>query len=177
MVRKYKLILLCITITLCLCLLSSAIASSDEQNTTLTKSGDMDMEDYLEFQRNLPDVVKTMPFRGLAFAATSPESQKIKMGYIDNFDVSDEKKAEYKAGLQDIWDRYPDEITKHDYLFMLELGPMIEAEAFSVYSPEEMGVIRTVDRVENESEHDNKTVIVWLLPIAFLVLYLYYVKN
>jgi hypothetical protein len=79
-----------------------------------------------------------MPFKGLAFAATRPESQAIKMKYIDNFDVSEKEKKEYKTGLQDIWNRYPDNITKDDYAFMSELGPMIEKEAFRDY--QESGV-------------------------------------
>jgi hypothetical protein len=39
-----------------------------------------------------------MPYRGLAFAATDPESQAIKMEYIDNFDVSEKEKERYKVG-------------------------------------------------------------------------------
>lgn len=128
-----------------LCLTPSAMASTEEQQTNLTKDaaqlkiealeaelgeeGMKKVADYLELQASLPDVVKCMPFRGLAFAATDPESQAIKMGYIDNFNVSETEKERYKAGLQDIWDRYPDKITKDDYAFMSELGPMIEEEA------------------------------------------------
>ena len=43
------------------------------------------------------------------------------------------KKEEYKAGLQDIWDRYPENITKDDYAFMIELGPMVEKESLKKY--------------------------------------------
>ncbi|AKB30093.1 hypothetical protein MSSIT_3374 [Methanosarcina siciliae T4/M] len=125
------------------------MASPDEQQTNQTKDaaqlkiealeaelgeeGMKEVEDYLELQASLPEVVKRMPYSGLAFAATDPESRAIKMEYIDNFDVSEKKKEEYKAGLQDIWDRYPDNITKDDYAFMSELGPMIDKEAFKKY--------------------------------------------
>ncbi|MGI5991586.1 MAG: hypothetical protein ACOX79_04895 [Methanosarcina sp.] len=142
---KDRILVLCIAIALSLCLIPSAIASTEEQQTNLTKDaaqlkiealeaelgeeGMKKVADYLELQASLPDVVKCMPFRGLAFAATDPESQAIKMGYIDNFDVSEKEKERYKAGLQDIWDRYPGKITKDDYAFMSELGPMIEEEA------------------------------------------------
>ena len=142
---KDRTIVLCIAMALSLCLIPSAMASTEEQQTNLTKDaaqlkiealeaelgeeGMKKVADYLELQASLPDVVKRMPFRGLAFAATDPESQAIKMGYIDNFNVSETEKERYKAGLQDIWDRYPDKITKDDYAFMSELGPMIEEEA------------------------------------------------
>ncbi|AAM32596.1 conserved protein [Methanosarcina mazei Go1] len=127
-------------------MIPSAMAFTEEQQTDLTKDaaqlkiealetelgeeGMKKVADYLELQASLPDVVKRMPYRGLAFSATDPESQAIKMKYIDNFDVSKEEKEKYKAGLQDIWDRYPDKITKDDYAFMSELGPMIDKEAF-----------------------------------------------
>ncbi|WP_048173829.1 hypothetical protein [Methanosarcina siciliae] len=142
-------LVLCIAAVLCLCLIPLAMASPDEQQTNQTKDaaqlkiealeaelgeeGMKEVEDYLELQASLPEVVKRMPYSGLAFAATDPESRAIKMEYIDNFDVSEKKKEEYKAGLQDIWDRYPDNITKDDYAFMSELGPMIDKEAFKKY--------------------------------------------
>ncbi|MDA0525645.1 hypothetical protein [Methanococcoides alaskense] len=113
----------------------------EELEAELGEEGMQEVDDYLTLQASLPDVVKSMPFSGLAFAATNTESQKIKMGYIDNFDVSEKEKDGYKTGLQDVWDRYPFNITKDDYPFMAELGPMIEAEAFSVYSPEELEAI------------------------------------
>lgn len=142
---KDRILVLFIAIALSLCLIPSAMASTEEQQTNLTKDaaqlkiealeaelgeeGMKKVADYLELQASLPDAVKRMPFRGLAFAATDPESQAIKMEYIDNFNVSETEKEKYKAGLQDIWDRYPDKITKDDYAFMSELGPMIDEEA------------------------------------------------
>jgi hypothetical protein len=149
MKKRDSLLIACIAMVLCLCLIPSTVASTDEQNSTpvkdpaqlkmealeaeLGEKGMKEVDDYLALQNSLPDVVKNMPFRGLAFAATNPESQTIKMKYITNLDVSDKEKEEYKVGLQDIWDRYPDKITKDDYGFMAELGPMIEKEAFIDY--------------------------------------------
>ncbi len=146
---------LSIAVALCLCLIPPAMASTEEQQTNLTKDaaqlkiealeaelgeeGMKAVKEYLELQASLPSVVKRMPYRALAFAATDPESQAIKMGYIDNFDVSEKEKERYKAGLQDIWDRYPDRITKDDYAFMSELGPMIEKEGLKKYKGKDIG--------------------------------------
>ncbi|QLC48803.1 hypothetical protein HWN40_00170 [Methanolobus zinderi] len=146
--KKNGTLIICIAVMLCICLIPTSTASNAEENIVvkdaaqlkmesleaeLGEKGLVEVENYLTLQASLPEVVKNMPFRGLAFAATKPESQIIKMKYIDNFDVSDKEKEEYKAGLQDIWDRYPDKITKDDYEFMAEIGPMIEKEAFSDY--------------------------------------------
>jgi len=159
---------LCIAMALCLFLMPSAMASTEEQQTNQTKDasqlkiealeaelgeeGMKKVADYLELQASLPDVVKRMPYRGLAFAANDPESQAIKMGYIDNFDVSEQKKEEYKAGLQDIWDRYPDNITKDDYAFMIELGPMIDKEAFKKYQDQDYS-----NNSDSESDNDSSS--------------------
>lgn len=137
-------------------LISPAMASTEElQNTTAKDGAQLKIEAleaelgeegmkkvaaYLELQASLPDVVKRMPYRALAFAATDPESQAIKMGYIDNFSVSESEKERYKIGLQDIWDRYPNNITKDDYAFMSELGPMIEKESFKKYKGKNISV-------------------------------------
>lgn len=137
--------MLCVAMVLILFLIPSATASTEEKQTNLTKDkaqlkmqsmevklGEKGMEkvdDYLTLQASLPDVVKVMPYKALAFAATDTESQTIKMRYIDSFNISEEDKEKYKAGLQDIWNRYPEEITKDDYAFMSNLGPMIEKEA------------------------------------------------
>jgi hypothetical protein len=156
---------------------SAGGASTEEQNTTLLKdAAQLKMEaleaelgeegmkkvaDYLELQASLPDVVKRMPYRGLAFAATDPESQAITMGYIDNFDVSEKKKEEYKAGLQDIWDRYPENITKDDYAFMIELGPIVEKESLKKYQDQnysnniDLGSDNGSSSDENESSTNN----------------------
>ena len=75
------------------------------------------------------------------------------MGSIDNFDVSEKEKERYKTGLQDVWNRYPFNITKDDYPFMAELGPMIEAEAFSIYSAEELEAMRTADMSDEPPRH------------------------
>ncbi|WP_410507840.1 hypothetical protein [Methanosarcina hadiensis] len=150
---KDGILVLHVAIVLCLFLPPLAMASTEEQQTNQTKdAAQLEMEaleaemgeegmkkiaDYLELQASLPDVVKRMPYRGLAFAATDPESQAITMGYIDNFDVSEKKKEEYKSGLQDIWDRYPENITEDDYAFMIELGPMVEKESLKKYQDQD----------------------------------------
>ena len=147
--NKITIGVLLLTMLVGMALIPPAMASTEEQQTNLTKDpvqlkiealeaemgeeGMKEVADYLELQASLPDVVKQMPYSGLAFAATDPESQAIKMGYIDNFDVSKKEKKRYKAGLQDIWDRYPNNITTDDYAFMSELGPMIEEEALREY--------------------------------------------
>lgn len=154
--NKITIGILFLTMLVGMALIPSAMASTEEQQTDLTKDaaqlkiealeaelgeeGMKEVADYLELQASLPDVVKRMPYRGLAFAATDPESQAIKMEYIDNFDVSEKEKERYKAGLQDVWDRYPDNITEDDYAFMSELGPMIEKEGLKKYKGEDIGV-------------------------------------
>ncbi len=143
--------LILIAMVLCLYIIPSAMASIEEQQLTNVKDGAQlkiealeaelgaegmkEVEDYLALQASLPDTVKAMPYKALAFAATNPKSQSIKLGYIDNFDVSDKDKKKYKEELQNIWDRYPNEITEDDYAFMSELGPMIEKEALRGYQP------------------------------------------
>ncbi|WP_406655532.1 hypothetical protein V7O62_06995 [Methanolobus sp. ZRKC2] len=148
---------------LCLCLTPLAMASVEEEKddaqlkieeleAELGEEGMQEVKEYLELQASLPDVVKGMPYSGLAFAATRPESQTVYMGYIDNFDVSEKEKKRYKTGLQDVWDRYPFNITEEDYPFMAELGPMIEAEAFSIYTAEELEAMRNTDMPEDLPE-------------------------
>ncbi|WP_288070896.1 hypothetical protein [Methanolobus sp.] len=109
----------------------------EEFEAEMGEEGMQEVEDYMALQASLPDVVKRMPYRALAFAATKPESQTVYMTYIDNFSVSEEEKERYKSGLQDVWDRYPFNITEDDYPFMAEIGPMIDAEAFSTYDQNE----------------------------------------
>lgn len=47
-----------------------------------------------------------------------PEQQKILFSYIDNCYVSDEEKNEMKMAMEDIWNRYPEQITEQDYLIL-----------------------------------------------------------
>jgi hypothetical protein len=124
----------------------------EEFEAELGEEGMQEVEDYLALQASLPYVVKAMPYSGLAFAATKPESQDVYMHYIDNFDVSEKEKERYKNKLHDVWDRYPFEITVYDYPFMLEIGPMIEEQAFSIYSQEELEAMRTVDMPDEPPE-------------------------
>ena len=111
--NKITIGILLLTMLVGMALIPSAMAFTEEQQTDLTKDaaqlkiealetelgeeGMKKVADYLELQASLPDVVKRMPYRGLAFAATDPESQDITMEYIDNFYVSDKRKEEYKA--------------------------------------------------------------------------------
>ncbi|MFV8414589.1 hypothetical protein [Methanosarcina mazei] len=119
----------------------------------LGEEGMKKVADYLELQASLPDVVKRMPYKGLAFAATDPESQAITMGYIDNFDVSEKEKERYKARLQDIWDRYPENITEDDYAFMSEIGPMVEKESLKKYQDQNNS--NNIDSGSNNGSRSN----------------------
>lgn len=124
MKRKDGLLVLCIAMALCLCLMPSALASTEEQNTTPVKDGAQlkmeeleaelgeegmqDLEDYLALQASLPDVVKASPYGWIVLAASYEESQIAFMTGIDESDLTEEEKENLKAELQDIWDRYPD---------------------------------------------------------------------
>ncbi|BBL64954.1 hypothetical protein [Methanosarcina mazei] len=95
--NKITIGLILLTMLVGMALIPSAMASTEEQQTDLTKDaaqlkiealeaelgeeGMKEVADYLELQASLPDVVKRMPYRGLAFAATDPESQAIKIIY------------------------------------------------------------------------------------------------
>jgi len=72
----------------------------------LGEEGMKEVADYLELQASLPDIVKVMPYRALAFAGTQEESRSVTFKYIDGFNVSEKEKDRYKAGIKDIWDRY-----------------------------------------------------------------------
>ncbi len=56
-----------------------------------------------------------------------PEQQKILFSYIDNCYVSNEEKNEMKMAMEDMWNRYPEQITGQDYL-MLEKVAFATAE-------------------------------------------------
>ncbi|MDI9394378.1 MAG: hypothetical protein QM426_02705 [Euryarchaeota archaeon] len=130
-------------------LIPSAMDSAEEQQPNLTKDaaqlkiealeaelgeeGMKEVADYLELQASLPDTVKVMPYRALAFAGTQEESRSVTFKYIDGFNVSEKEKDRYKAGIKDIWDRYPDKITKDDYEFMSEIGSMLVNESLKNY--------------------------------------------
>ena len=149
--KKYSTFKVCIAMVLCLFLIPSAMASTEEQQTSLVKDGaQLKMEaleaelgeegmknvaDYLTLQASLPDIVKAMPYRALAFAGTQEESKSVTFKYINGFNASEKDKDRYKAGIQDIWDRYPDKITKDDYDFMSEIGPLLVAESLESYEP------------------------------------------
>jgi len=83
---KITISILFLAMLVSMALIPSAMASTEEQQTSLTKDaaqlkiealeaklGEEGMEevaDYLELQTSLPDVVKAMPYRALAFAGT-----------------------------------------------------------------------------------------------------------
>ncbi|MEL4306380.1 hypothetical protein [Methanococcoides sp. LMO-2] len=151
MKRKDGLLVVCIAMVLCLCLIPSAMATTEEQEVVpikdaaqlkmeeleaeLGEEGMQKVESYLALQASLPDVVKNMPYRALAFAGTQEESRSVTFKYIDGFDVSEKEKELYKAGIENIWNRYPEKITKDDYKFMSEIGPMLVAESLEGYEP------------------------------------------
>jgi len=109
---------LCIAISLYLFLIPSAMASTEEQQTNLTKDdsqlkmealeaelgeeGMKEVEDYLKLQASLPDVVKASPYSSIAFAATDYESRAAYLTAIDESDLEKEDKEKLKADLQDI---------------------------------------------------------------------------
>jgi hypothetical protein len=66
------------------------------------------------------------------------------------------KKEEYKAGLQDIWDRYPENITKDDYAFMIELGPMVDKESFK--KCQDQNYSNNIDSGSNNGSRSNGSV-------------------
>ena len=89
-------------------LIPSAMASTEEQQTNLTKDasqlkiealeaelgeeGMKKVADYLELQASLPDVVKASPYSSIAFAATDKESQVAYLTAIDESDLEKEDK-------------------------------------------------------------------------------------
>jgi len=135
-------LVLCIAMALCLCLIPSAMASTEEQQTNLTKdASQLEMEaleaelgeegmkkvaDYLELQASLPDVVKASPYSGIAFAATDHESQIVYLTAIDESDLEKEDKEKLKADLQDIWDRYPDKFVVADNLVLRDVAEIMD---------------------------------------------------
>lgn len=194
--KRRLLALFIVSILLCLCVVTPAMASTEEAEKDVAQlkleefeaemgeEAMQEVEDYLALQASLPTVVKVMPYSGLAFAATKPKSQAIKMKYIDNFDVSEEEKERYKTGLQDIWDRYPFNITKDDYPFMAELGPMIEEEAFRTYNPEEVekegtGNINDISSQSVSNQYEQKIApgFTGMLAAVIVMLCFYFVRK
>lgn len=62
------------------------------------------------------------------------EEQEILFGYIDNCYISDEEKEEMKKAMEDIWKRYPDQITEQDNLMLDKV-----AKATAEYLNDEYG--------------------------------------
>jgi len=135
-------ILVLATLLVGMVLIPSAIASTEEQQTNLTKdASQLKMEaleaelgeegmkkvaDYLELEASLPDVVKASPYSGIAFAATDKESQVAYLTTIDESDLKKEDKEKLKADLQDIWNRYPDKFVTADNLVLRDVAKITD---------------------------------------------------
>lgn len=139
---KDRILVLCIAMALSLCLIPSAMASTEEQQTNLTKDaaqlkiealeaelgeeGMKKVADYLELQASLPGVVKASPYSWIAFAATDNKSQVAYLTAIDESDLEKENKEKLKDDLQDIWDRYPDKFVAADNLVLRDVDKIME---------------------------------------------------
>lgn len=82
---------------------------------------------YSDLQASLPDVLKGSPYSYIAFAATDKESQTVYLTAIDESDLDAKKKAELKADLQDIWNRYPDGFVVADNLVLQDVDRIMTA--------------------------------------------------
>lgn len=132
--NKITISILLLAMLVGMALIPSAMASTEEQQTNLTKDasqlkiealeaelGDEGMKkiaEYRELQASLPDVVKASPYSSIAFAATDNESQAAYMTAIDESDLDKEDKEKLKDDLQDIWDRYPNKFVADDNLVL-----------------------------------------------------------
>jgi hypothetical protein len=67
------------------------------------------------------------------------EERKILFGYIDNCDISDEKKKEMKKAMKDIWSRYPDQITDEDNLTLEETDTATAKYLSGKYGNDDIG--------------------------------------
>lgn len=140
-------------------LIPSAMASTEEQQTNLTKDasqlkiealeaelgeeGMKKVADYLELQASLPDVVKASPYSSIAFAATDKESQVAYLTAIDESDLEKEDKKELKADLQDIWDRYPDKFVAADNLVLRDVAKITDKRFVASANLSEIGIMCT----------------------------------
>lgn len=102
---------------------------------SLGEEGRKNVEKYLELQASLPSTVKLMPYRALAFAGTLEECRLATYRYIDELEISEKEKNRYREGIEDIWKRYPDKISKEDYDFMNEIGPLLVNASLKNYQP------------------------------------------
>lgn len=161
---------LCITIALCLCLIPSSMASTEEQQTNLTKDasqlkiealeaemgeeGMKEVEDYLELQASLPDVLKASPYSSIAFAATDNESQIVYLTAIDESDLEKEEKEKLKADLQDIWNRYPDKFVVADNLVLRDVAEIMDKRFIA---GDQTNNTETAENTENTDEQKEKS--------------------
>lgn len=177
MKRKIETLLLAMLLlmALCLCLIPSAMASTEEQQTNLTKdTAQLKMEaleaklgeegvnksaDYLELQGSLPDVVKASPYSDIAFAATDKESQVVYLAAIDESDLAKEDKEKLKADLQDIWNRYPDKFEVDDNLVLSDVNKIMEKRFVTSVNHTDLGVDYPDD--SDISSCENSAGIMW----------------
>lgn len=168
--RKDGKLVLCIATALCLCLISSAMASTEEQQTNTIKDasqlkiealeaelgeeGMKKVADYLELQASLPDVVKASPYSSIAFAATDKESQVAYLTAIDESDLEKENKEKLKADLQDIWDKYPDKFVATDNLVLRDVAEIMEKRFIAGVDFSELGADHTNDDLNSSVSYE-----------------------
>lgn len=137
-------------------LIPSAVASTEEQQTDLTKDaaqlkiealeaelgeeGMKKVANYLELQTSLPDVVKASPYSSIAFAATDNESQVAYLTAIDESDLEKKDKEKLKADLQDIWDRYPEKFVAADNLVLCDVAKITDKRLIASINPSEIEI-------------------------------------
>lgn len=68
------------------------------------------------------------------------EEQEILFGYIDNCYISDEEKEEMKKSMEDIWKRYPDQITEQDNLMLDKVAKATAEYLNDKYGNSEVGI-------------------------------------
>jgi hypothetical protein len=149
-------ILILIMLLVGMALVPSAVASTEEQQTNITKDdaqlqiealeaklgeeGMKKVADYLELEASLPDVVKVSPYSGIAFAATDKESQVAYLTAIDESDLKKENKEKLKADLQDIWNRYPDKFVAADNLVLRDVAKITDKRLITSANLSEVGI-------------------------------------
>lgn len=97
----------------------------------LTVDDVVELEDRINTRRNLPDVVKNAP--GLYLISSPEKNHEGYLKHIDGMSISSEEKERMKADLEDLWARYPDEITEEDYPRIREITSAIEKYVDETY--------------------------------------------
>ncbi len=132
--RKFGIVgLLAVMLLVSVVVISALSANSVPELTTEVEEPPEIVDDEIQYpileeSEPVPKIntsTPEMPYWYLLEA--DPEQQKILFSYIDNCYVSDEEKNEMKMAMEDMWNRYPDQITGQDYL-MLEKVAFATAE-------------------------------------------------